>query len=255
MLKYTLTIFAMCTAGICSAAIVSFNADITNMIGTADDFHVGVSVSGSATTYLQSDRFYTGASDPFTTRNAALGTTINTIDLTWSGAVVQRGRTIHIGWEFDDGGNSNSVRYMNGGTYWTLMKNPLKGTQPILPGFTAAGTGANSNFSLHNDTSEQITIHNLAFQILSVQTDLNDLIPFLLTGFSSPIADFSIDAGMSALLSPGLLQPGYFLLAQMTSFSTADPTNSSNVIFQHGVPIPEPSTILLVTFALGLLPS
>lgn len=254
MFKHITAVLAMFAAGVCSAAIVSFNADITNNTGTANDFHVGISVSGSAQTYLQSDKFYTGASDPFTTRAATLGTSVNTIDLDWSGAVVQRDRTIHIGWEFDDGGHANSVRYNAGGTYWTLMGNRLSGTQPVLPGFTAAGIGPNSTFSLHNDTAEQLTIHNLAFQISSLQTDLNDLLPFVLPGFGSSIADITIDAGTSALFSPGLLQPGYFLLAQMTSFSSADSTNSSNIIFQHGVPVPEPSTIFLVALALGALP-
>lgn len=253
MFKHITAVLAMFTAGICSAAIVGFNADITNDIGTADDFHVGIEVSGGVRIILQDDKFYTGARDPFTIREANPGIFANTIDLDWRGAVVQKDRKIHIGWEFDDGGLGNSVRYRKEQTYWTLMRNKLSGTQPVLPGFTAAGIGTNSTFSLHNDTAEQITIHNLAFQILTVQTELNDLLPFILPGFGSTIADFTIDAGTFSLFSPGLLKPGTFLLAQMTSYSTANPTNSSNVMFQHGVPVPEPSTIILVALALGAL--
>ncbi len=256
MFKYLAILSLIFQVTLASAAIVGFNADITNRTGnTANDFHVGVGVSGGGSIILQDDRFYTGSQDPFTVRNATNGpgSLANDIDLHWSvpSSPIQPGNTIHIGWEFDDGGLGNSTRYREGQTYWTTLNGTkLPGTQPILPGFTAAGIGSNSLFTLHNDTNQQLTIQNLAFQILTTRTDLNDMIPFALPGFTLPLSDFAIDAGMSLMFNPGSMQPGDFLLAELTAFPTSEPTNISAVMFQHGVSVPEPPTLLLVVFGI-----
>ena len=239
------------------AAIVGFNADISNQTGsTADDFHVEVVLSGGASNALAGDRFYNGPNNPFGPPTANNFGSATNIVLDWkSASAIQPCRTppcpkIHIGWEFDDGGNKNSVRYAVDGTFWTIQGNRVPGSQPTLPGFTATGIGQNSLFTLHNDTNGQLTIQNLAFMLNDGQTELDAMIPFALPGFTSPIPDFVMDAGMSMDFDPGSMLPGGFLLAELSAFPTADPGNVSTVMFQHGVPIPETPTLLLLSLGL-----
>jgi hypothetical protein len=55
---------------------------------------------------------------------------------------------------------------------------------------------------------------------------------------------------MSMDFDPGSMLPGGFLLAELSAFPTADPGNVSTVMFQHGVPIPETPTLLLLSLGL-----
>ena len=147
MFKYLSILFLTFQVSLSPAAIVGFNADITNnSSGPANDFHVEIGVSCCAGSFLQTDRFYTGSLDPFTSRIANNFGASDSIDLDWgflptvppTRPSIQLGRTIHVGWEFDDQNVRNSIRYKVGKTYWTDDGRPVPGTQPTLPGFTAA---------------------------------------------------------------------------------------------------------------------
>ena len=245
--KFTslLTAFIFLSIFWCNAEaleIVSGNWDITNNSGApANDFHMKVDVEEPAVVVLPGpgDFFNDGR---FSNRNAT-HTSGADFNVDWTGAIpnINIGQTIHIGFQFRSSRNEARIR----DAYWTFDGKKTPGDQPVLPGMQAGGLFGNLTYTIFNDTDIDITIQDLQFMITDTMVDLGDMIPYTLSGFGPSESTFTLAPGTSMTYSPGIMPPSNFLLAQLTAFPTADPTNISRMIQQHEA-IHEPATLLSI---------
>ncbi len=213
-----------------ASAVVSGNWDIVNNTGQdANDLHLTIR-NARAVDFKES---FNGPFGNPTVDDETIVSPVVGVD--WSGATVGAGEKIHVGVEFDK--LFNSMRVVE--AYWTEDKNPIGAIDSAALGFESGGLLANAFFELENSGTEQVTVRDLQFQIVADVLPLSDMLPYQFGGWGPSIPDFNLLPGEAVSFFPGLLPGGASLLAQMDVVQTSDPTDRTQMMFQHeAVPLP-----------------
>jgi hypothetical protein len=138
----------------------------------------------------------------------------------------------------------NTIRIQD--AFWTDANGNQIGKSVPLPGFEAARMSPIIEFTMFNDFSEPVIIHDLQFMLSDTLIPLELLIPFTLGGFGPSQPAFTLLPGAQLSFPVG---SGQFLLAQFTSAPASDPTNEASIMYEHE-DVPEPATLTLVILSL-----
>ncbi len=265
------TLFAaMCAVAVLSsdpglAATVSGNWDIVNNTGQdANDLHMRIRGA-------RKDAFQESVDGPFGQADVENAPDIpgigeaNAVEVEWDGATVEDGLDddgnpildnegnpvgpdeIHVGLEFDK--DVNSLMVVD--AYWTKDGQEIGKIDSAKLGFKAGGLFANTLMTLENFSDHELTVRDLQWLVIPDVLPLDQMLPYQFGGWSSSVPDFSLTPGASIDFFPGPLDAGEFLLAQMDVFQTSEPSDRTQVMFQHeAVPLPAAAWFAATGFAM-----
>jgi hypothetical protein len=110
--------------------------------------------------------------------------------------------------------------------------------------------GSSLDFTLYNDTLEDLTVSSLGYMYSSSDVPLSDLIPFSMFGFTDISGSFLIGSGSSMDYYAGDPLPGGYLLMQ--GIATTSDGRETRFMFEHEDAVPGPAAALPMALGLGL---